>query len=171
VRAGKRGEDFLKWGHTRFVLPEFDRLSKCAWFDYQREKVVVRKEGREPANSLRNKRRKQPKPTKRIEVRSNRCPGCKGRNVCKTRKARRSKLFLDLKMTAPSRLVGGRARCRPHPSGRARRERDGADHRSRPCLGGCRTCPARLHSAGGQHEPGEQREGQHGSQQADVPAL
>jgi predicted RecB family nuclease len=43
VKAGKRGDDFRKWGHTIFLLPEFERASRCAWFDYQREKVVGRR--------------------------------------------------------------------------------------------------------------------------------
>jgi predicted RecB family nuclease len=99
VKAGKRGDDFRKWGHTVFLLPEFERASRCAWFDYQREKVVVRKSGQKKPRRAGRKKAKQPRPTRRVLVRSNRCPGCKGRNVREARSTRRTKLFLDLKVS------------------------------------------------------------------------
>jgi predicted RecB family nuclease len=104
VRAGKRGADFHKWGHTAFLLPEFERASRCAWFDYQREKIVARKPGSK-ARSDQPRRRvhrkaKQPRPTKRVLTRSNRCPRCHGRNVYEIRGPRHTKLFLDLKVSA-----------------------------------------------------------------------
>jgi hypothetical protein len=100
VKASKRGSDFRKWGHTAFLLPEFERASKCAWFDYQREKIVARRT-RKKATPLPAHRRKarQPRPTKRVEVTSNRCPGCKSRNVCKSKSRRQTKVFLDLKVS------------------------------------------------------------------------
>ncbi len=30
------------WGRKDFALPEFDYISKCAYFDYQRDKVYLR---------------------------------------------------------------------------------------------------------------------------------
>jgi hypothetical protein len=103
VRAGKRGADFRKWGHTDFLLPEFERASRCAWFDYQREKIVARKLGSKvmpghPRGRVRRKA-KQPRPTKRVVVRSNRCPRCQSRNVCEANSPRQTKLFLDLKVS------------------------------------------------------------------------
>jgi predicted RecB family nuclease len=99
VRAGKRGDDFRKWGHTAFLLPEFERASQCAWFDYQREKIVVRKADHKKTRSASRKKARQPRPTRRVIVHSNRCPRCKGRNVCEAGSPRRTKLFLDLKVS------------------------------------------------------------------------
>ncbi len=31
-----------KWGKVDFLLPEFEQINNCAYFDYQREKVLVR---------------------------------------------------------------------------------------------------------------------------------
>ena len=103
VTASKRGSDFRKWGHTEFVLPEFDRVSRCPWFDYQREKVVVRKSRKKSVLTLaRRKKSKQPRPTKRIEVRTNRCPTCRGRNVGKSKSPGHAKLAFDLKVSEGS---------------------------------------------------------------------
>jgi predicted RecB family nuclease len=119
VKAGKRGSDFHKWGHTAFLLPEFERVSRCAWFDYQREKIVARKPGGKarPRPAGRKKAR-QPRPTRRVEVRSNRCPACKGRNVCASKSPKRVKLFLDLKVSEGGarrvvvRYTAAKHRCR-----------------------------------------------------------
>jgi hypothetical protein len=101
VMAGKRGDEFHKWGHTSFLLPEFERASRCAWFDYQREKIVAHKGGRKRAAQINGRKKvKQPRPTRRVVVRSNRCPGCKGRNICEAKSPRHSKVFLDLKVSA-----------------------------------------------------------------------
>jgi predicted RecB family nuclease len=103
VQAGKRGDDFNKWGHTTFLLPEFERASRCAWFDYQREKIVVRKSGRKRRTQCaRRTKTSQPRPTKQVLVRSNRCPGCKSRSICTAKSPRQTKLALDLKVS-----VGG----------------------------------------------------------------
>jgi hypothetical protein len=100
VKASKRGTDFRKWGHTAFLLPEFERASRCAWFYYQREKVVARRAGKKPAPPWKGRKKpRQPRPTKRVRVRSNCCPRCKGRNVCEARSPRKVKLFLDLKVS------------------------------------------------------------------------
>jgi predicted RecB family nuclease len=99
VRAGKRGDDFRKWGHTAFLLPEFERASRCAWFDYQREKVVVRKSGLKKTRSAGREKVRQPRPTSRLVVRSNRCPGCMSRDIREAGSPRRTKLLLDLRVT------------------------------------------------------------------------
>jgi predicted RecB family nuclease len=118
VEAGKRGSDFRKWGHTAFLLPGFERASRCAWFDYQREKVVARKAGvKAPAEPARRKKARQPRPTKRVEVRGNRCPSCKGRNVRQSNGPRHAKLVLDLKVSeggvrrVVTRYVAAKYRC------------------------------------------------------------
>lgn len=100
VKASKRGSDFRKWGHTAFLLPEFERVSKCAWFDYQREKVVARKTNRKTTSPpARRKKVKQPRPTKRIEIRSNRCPGCKSRNIRMSKSPKHARFVFDLRLS------------------------------------------------------------------------
>ncbi|HYT89625.1 MAG TPA: TM0106 family RecB-like putative nuclease [Gemmataceae bacterium] len=100
VKASKRGSDFRKWGHTAFLLPEFERASKCAWFDYQRERIVARRRGKKATTVPASKKAaRQARPTKRIEVKSNRCPECKSRDVRKSKCRRQTKLFLDLKVS------------------------------------------------------------------------
>jgi predicted RecB family nuclease len=100
VQAAKRGSDFRKWGHTTFLLPEFEAISKCAWFDYQREKIVVRKTKRRPTRSGRRRKKvKQPRPNRRIVVRSNRCPACKSWHLSKVGQQMRKKLTFDLKVS------------------------------------------------------------------------
>jgi predicted RecB family nuclease len=118
VKVGKGGTDFRKWGHTTFLLQEFDHVNKCAYFDYQREKVVAR-ETKQRAKSPRGRGMKvrQPKANKRIEIRSNRCPGCKGRHLIRCDKAKHTKLAFDLKVSEGGvrrvvvRYVAARHRC------------------------------------------------------------
>ena len=33
---------YLKWGKPRFQIPEFEKINKYAYFDYQRNKVYLR---------------------------------------------------------------------------------------------------------------------------------
>jgi predicted RecB family nuclease len=118
VKAGQNGSDFRKWGHTAFLLPEFERVNKCAYFDYQREKVVVR-EGKRKVKPLsgRRKKVKTPRPNKRIVVRSNRCPACKSRHLSKCSSPMRAKLAFDLKISEGGirrvviQYVAARYRC------------------------------------------------------------
>ena len=70
VKATKRGSDFRKWGHTLFLLPEFENVRKCAWFNYQREKIVTRRTRRKATSgSSRRKKARQPRPTRRMSPR------------------------------------------------------------------------------------------------------
>jgi predicted RecB family nuclease len=118
VKASTRGSDSRKWGHTAFLLPEFERASRCAWFDYQREKVVARKAGVKATPPARRKKARRPRPTRRVVVRGNRCPGCKGRNVCEAKSPKHAKLFLDLKVSEGGvrrvviKYVAAKYRCR-----------------------------------------------------------
>jgi predicted RecB family nuclease len=100
VKAGKRGSDFQKWGHTAFLLPEFETISKCAWFDYQREKIVVRKTKRTTTRPAgRRKKVKQPRPNRRVVVRSSCCPACKSRRLSKAGQLMQGKFTFDLKVS------------------------------------------------------------------------
>ena len=120
VKAGKGGTDFRKWGHTKvFLLQEFNRVNQCAYFDYQREKVVARETKQRAKSPPRGRRKKvkQPRPNKRIEVRSNRCPGCKGRHLIRCDQAKHTKLAFDLKVSEGGvrrivvRYVAAQHRC------------------------------------------------------------
>jgi predicted RecB family nuclease len=118
VAAGKAVDGYRhKWGRPDFVLPEFEKASKCAWFDYQREKIVVRA-GRKPSPpSGRREKTKQPRPNRRVVVRSTRCPACKGRHIVKLGGRMRGKLTFDLKVSAVgvrrfvTRYLAARYRC------------------------------------------------------------
>jgi len=119
VKATTRGSDFRKWGHTTFLLPEFERASKCAWFDYQRERIVARRPGgKAKARPVARKKAKPTRPTRRVVVRSNRCPGCKSRNVCASRGPMNTRFFLDLKVSESGvrrvvvKYVAAKHRCR-----------------------------------------------------------
>ena len=118
VKVGKGATGFQKWGHTTFLLHEFERVNKCAYFDYQREKIVARATKRRVKSPPgRGKKAKQPRPNKRIEVRSNRCPGCKGRHMSRCDQAIHTKLAFDLKVTEGGvrrvviQVVAARHRC------------------------------------------------------------
>ena len=87
-----------KYGRTKFVLPEFAGITKCAYFDYQRDKVLCRTN---PAlkRSLRRKnasrstswRVNEEVECKRPKV----CPGCGGHQL--DQQSRHQKLVVDLK--------------------------------------------------------------------------
>jgi predicted RecB family nuclease len=118
VKVGKGATGFRKWGHTTFLLHEFDWVNKCAYFDYQREKIVARATKRRVKSPPgRRKKAKQPRPNKRIEVRSNRCPGCKSWRLSRCGQAKHTKLAFDLKVTDGGvrrvviRVVAARHRC------------------------------------------------------------
>jgi predicted RecB family nuclease len=100
VKLGKPGTGFGKWGHPTFMIDDFNIINKCLYFDYQREKVVARVTERRPRPSpSRKKRVKQPRPNRRIIVRSNRCPECKSRRLSRCDQDRHTKLAFDLKVS------------------------------------------------------------------------
>jgi predicted RecB family nuclease len=109
-----------EWCRIKFAIPDLDRVNRCAWFDYQREKVFVRTcESVRRACLCRNKRRKQRKlPVNReVEIRSSTCPRCKGKRITRLSGEVHSKLAYDLKFTAGGirrqviRCTAARHRC------------------------------------------------------------
>lgn len=109
-----------EWCRTTFALQDFDHVNRCAWFDYQREKVYLRtSKAIRRACRCRRKRRKRPKlPVNReIEIKSGTCPRCKGKRVTRLPKEMHSKLAYDLKFTAGGvhrhviRCTAARHRC------------------------------------------------------------
>jgi len=67
-----------RFGRPEFCLPDFEFVNGCAYFDYQRDKVNVRR-GKRPISIDRLPARKRPlraRANKRIEIRWKRCPRC-----------------------------------------------------------------------------------------------
>lgn len=89
-----------KFGTKKYALPEFARLTKCAYFDYQRDKVLCRTNPR-----IRSVSRKR-KGTKRKALKVNREVQCGNPTVCSNcestglnYKSSYRKLVIDLKPT------------------------------------------------------------------------
>jgi hypothetical protein len=109
-----------EWCRQNFILEDFDHVNRCAYFDYQREKVFLR-----TSKSIREACLRQSKPRKRyklpvnreIEIRSRICPGCKGNSIIRRSTKLHSKLAYDLKFTGGSirrqvvRYTAARYRC------------------------------------------------------------
>ena len=62
----KRGVKLYNLGHFQEAIPEFEKASKCAWFNYQREKIVARRPGKKKARAAGRKKARQPRPTRRV---------------------------------------------------------------------------------------------------------
>jgi predicted RecB family nuclease len=91
-----------EWGKKEFAIPEFEAISRCAYFDYQRSKVFIRTN---PAlRQIRQRQRKsERKPSYRatstVEFRVRKCPHCKSAKFCQDGDRFRAKLSLDLKLS------------------------------------------------------------------------
>jgi len=72
-----------KFGRAEFCLPDFEFVNRCAYFDYQRDRVFVRSGKRpnlgRPRCTLRRLHRA--KINKRVAVRCKRCPTCNSRRL------------------------------------------------------------------------------------------
>jgi predicted RecB family nuclease len=92
-----------EWCRARFALQDLDHVNRCAYFDYQREKVYLRtsKAVRRACLRQRKKRARAKLPVNReVEIGSNVCPGCKGKRITRLDGEMHSKLAYDLKFTA-----------------------------------------------------------------------
>jgi predicted RecB family nuclease len=88
------------YGKSSFVLPDFEHINSCAYFDYQREKVFLRAEGSvRKAKSEPKKKRRRLRVNRRITVRSNKCPLCGGSEIVRAAGPIHAKLAYDLKLT------------------------------------------------------------------------
>jgi hypothetical protein len=92
-----------EWCRAKFAVEDFDYVNRCAWFDYQREKVFLRtsKAVRRacPRYPTRRKRAKPPA-NRQIEIMSTRCPFCNGTRIERLTKRMHAKMAFDLKFTA-----------------------------------------------------------------------
>jgi predicted RecB family nuclease len=91
-----------EWCRVKFAVQDFDLVNRCAWFNYQREKIYLRtsKAVREACQqySRRSKRAKL-RLTREVEIKSHTCPQCKGTRVTRLSAEIRSKFAYDLKFT------------------------------------------------------------------------
>jgi DNA-directed RNA polymerase subunit RPC12/RpoP len=79
-----------KFGKARFCLPELEFVNRCAYFDYQRDRVYVRSKKRsgtaKSPKSPPGRRRSRPiKVNKRLDIISRRCPDCNSRRLSEGR--------------------------------------------------------------------------------------
>src|SRR5262249_5933733 len=87
---------------TLLALQDFDHVNRCAYFDYQRDKVFVRTSkavrGACPTQRKQKKRAKLPV-NREVEITSDSCPFCKGNRIVRVGKRKCVKLAYDLKFT------------------------------------------------------------------------
>src|SRR5262249_5972817 len=109
-----------EWCQQTFTLEDFDYVNRCAYFDYQREKVFLR-----TSKAIRrvyprhSDRTKEPKlhVNREIEIKSRTCPDCKGKQITRLSNDIHSKLVYDLKFTGGAirlqviRCTAARYRC------------------------------------------------------------
>jgi predicted RecB family nuclease len=75
--------DFYTWGKVPFVHPDYEYINKCAYFDYQRDRVYIR-----TSKTLRKRRagrKKSPnralRATQHVVIVAARCPVCKSKDL------------------------------------------------------------------------------------------
>jgi predicted RecB family nuclease len=89
-----------QWGPASFVIPEYEIINSCAYFDYQRAKVYVRTNQAARRNIARKRRYKKRKKTLRpaqlVRISAQECPLCGGSNLSTTQDRRLSRISYDL---------------------------------------------------------------------------
>ena len=97
IPSSRRG-----WCRPNFTLEDFDHINRCAYFDYQREKVFLRTNGvvRRACRGAGKRRKRFKLPANRVvEFKSDACPRCKGTHLRLDSRKVISKLAYDLKFT------------------------------------------------------------------------
>jgi predicted RecB family nuclease len=83
-----------RFGKISFVFPELDFVNKCAYFDYQREKVYVRtNKTLKGIQKVKRRERKTTRPNIQIELLTKRCPSCGSKNLERQPSCHRSKVL------------------------------------------------------------------------------
>ena len=93
------------WGRTQFTIPDFRVINKCAYFDYQRDKIFVRtNEALKKKRSKRHSRqgKKDILANNTIEISSQKCPRCRGTEITRQMDRRLVRLARNLKFTQGS---------------------------------------------------------------------
>lgn len=107
-----------RFGRNTFVIPEFDYINKCAYFDYQRTKVYWRTD-----NNLKKSQQRKRKLTGRHQTfnkvirleNQKRCPACKSRKIW--RHTTNSRTIYDIRFAATgvkkwiTRIIVRRFQC------------------------------------------------------------
>jgi predicted RecB family nuclease len=73
-----------EWCRVKFAVQDFDHVNRCAYFDYQRERVYLRtsKAVRRACLTHRKRRKATKVPVNReVEIKSHVCPSCKGKRI------------------------------------------------------------------------------------------
>ena len=91
-----------KWGQKNFALKDFDILTKCAYFDYQRSKVFFRTNANFKRINRRNKRRITTgnRTNKEVLVKAYKCRYCNRTNVIREENRFHIKTQLDLRISS-----------------------------------------------------------------------
>jgi hypothetical protein len=109
-----------RFGKIEFAVPEMDFINKCARFDYQRDKVLIRTDAAVRASVRRKQTRTRAILKPNVEVRCDSptcCPACGATQITSARNSGFSKLVYDLKFTRSGvkrwviRYVSQRSRC------------------------------------------------------------
>jgi predicted RecB family nuclease len=90
-----------EFGRGHFAFPELEYVTKCAYFNYQRDKVFLRTNKtlrRVHAHKVRRRTRKL-RVNRRIVIRSLRCPFCQGRAIRRYPLKMHVKLAYDLRIS------------------------------------------------------------------------
>ena len=90
-----------EFGQQHFAFPELEYVSRCAYFDYQRDKIFLRTNKTLRRLHARKVRRrvKKLRVNRRIVIRSLRCPFCRGRTIRRYPARMHVKLAYDLQIT------------------------------------------------------------------------
>jgi predicted RecB family nuclease len=91
-----------QWCRPKFALQDFDHINRCAYFDYQRDKVFVRTSKAIRWACLRqckHKKRAKLPANKMVEITCDSCPFCEGKRVIRVGKEKRVKMAYDLRFT------------------------------------------------------------------------
>jgi predicted RecB family nuclease len=108
------------WGTIGFVLPDFDYINKCAYFDYQRDKLLLRVRPHRPRKRHAcgwQRRQGWVRPNVRRRIKVAKCRHCGSRNLKPLEKTgtRKQVFDLELRPSGPTRRVieytAVRARC------------------------------------------------------------
>jgi predicted RecB family nuclease len=97
-----RVESQRRFGPIEFAIPEMSFINKCARFDYQRDKVLVRTDPVVRASVRRKRSRTRLIQKPNLEIRCDspsHCPGCGGNRIRPIPSNFYSKLVFDLKFT------------------------------------------------------------------------
>ncbi len=94
-----------EWSQTEFIIPDFEIINKCAYFDYQRDKIFIRtnkalKERKSQRFSRQGK--KDISVDNTIEISSQECPNCGGKEITRQPDRRLVRLARNLKITQSS---------------------------------------------------------------------